>query len=418
MIYADKKIKTNTGYPHWWQLPATIILLLLSNQGVIAATSANTFISEFDLPKEISAANSIIVDTSGNVWFAEKLGKNLTMFNPQTLVFEVYPLPSAWGNIGPSRITFSPQGDIWFSVRRWVESDMEPNILGKFSLSDHRYYRYTLPPHTIPEELIVATDGIVWFLAPDENRLYQFEPASGALQHYAIPTRNAYARAISLDHKGNIWFAEANANQLATFNPATAKFNEYLIPTRFANPGEITVDKKGNIWFVELTANRIGVFYPEWQRFDEALLPTPRSMPSAIKADSRGNIWFLEYRGGKVGLFKPLEATFQEYNIPAFNSQPGAMAIDHQRDILWFSETSTEVKKLGRLDIKAALLAKDRTTDQASESITNKFATDSTNSNYQALLLFMALLLIIAGSGYYYYWHSNKHANKNGAVMK
>jgi streptogramin lyase len=412
MKHTYNKVQTSTGHINWWPLPAYTLLLLLFNHAAIATTSANTLISEFDLPKEISAANSIIVDTSGNVWFAEKLGKNLTMFNPQTKLFEVYPLPNSWGNIGPSIITFSPQGDIWFSVRRWVESDIKTNILGKFSLSDHRYYRYTLPPRTIPEDLIVAADGLVWFLAPDENRLYKFKPESAELQHYNIPTPNAYARAISLDHKGNIWFAEANANQIASFDPVILKFNEYLIPTRFANPGEITVDKEGRIWFVELTANRIGVFYPEWQRFDEAILPTPRGMPSAIKADKHGNLWFLEYRGGKVGLFKPLEATFKEYNIPAFNSQPGALAIDHTRDILWFSETSTEVKKLGRLDIKAALLAK----DQVSDSITNKFATDSSNSNYQALLLFLALLLIIAGSGYY--WHSNKHANKNGVVMK
>jgi len=399
--HVHNKVRTTTGYPLWSQLPV-YVLLLLFNQGAVA----NTPISEFDLPKEISAANSIIIDSSGNVWFTEKVGKNLSMFNPQTGVFEVYPLPVSWGKIGPSKITFSPQGDIWFSVRRWVESDVETNMLGRFSLSEHTYHRYVLPPHTIPEELIVAADGIVWFLAPDENRLYKFEPASAALQDYVIPTRNAYARSISMDQKGNIWFAQANANQLASFNPDTAIFNEYPIPTRFANPGEITVDKEGKIWFVELTANRIGVFYPQRKRFDEAIIPTARSMPVAIKVDTHGNLWFLEYRGGKIGVFNPLDATFREYDIPAFNSQPGAMAIDHQRGILWFSESSTEVKKLGRLDINAALMAENQVTD----SMANKPAADSsvTRSGYTVLLLLLALLLIITGVWYY----------RKGAVTK
>ncbi|NIR14283.1 MAG: hypothetical protein GWN86_10165 [Desulfobacterales bacterium] len=168
-----------------------------------------------------------------------------------------------------------------------------------------------------------------------------------------------------MDKKGNIWFSEANANQVATFIPEARAFHEYKIPTDFANPGELTVDSDGKVWFVELTANRIGVFYPDWGRFDEALIPTPQGMPSAIEADKNGNLWFLEYRGNKVGKFNPADATFREYDIPSFNSQPGALAIDHNRGIVWFSETSTEVRKLGRLSIKEAV-AQNREDDKSS----------------------------------------------------
>ena len=364
--YAQHRESPATGYPLLWQLPAYVMLLMLVNDAV-AVAAGTTPISEFDLPKEISAANSIGLDSSGNVWFAEKIGKNLTMFNRETKVFEVHPLPASWGDVGPSRISFSPQGDIWFSVRRWAESVEQTNILGKFSLADNSYYRYSLSARAVPEELIVDTDGIVWFLAPDENTLYRFNPEINKLKHYVIPTMNAYPRAISLDKKGNIWFAEANANQLGRFTPATAVFREYQIPTPFANPGEITIDGEGKIWFVELTANRIAVFYPDWERFDEALIPTARGMPNAIKADTNGNLWFLEYRGNKVGVFNPVEATFHEYDIPAFNSQPGALAIDHKRGVLWFTESNTEVKKLGQLSIKAALSAKDKTDNAANK---------------------------------------------------
>jgi len=385
------------GYPLLWQLSAYVMLLALFNECAAASTTP-TPISEFDLPKEISAANSIGVDSSGNVWFAEKVGKNLTMFNPETKVFEVHPLPTTWGNVGPSRITFSPQGDIWFSVRRWAESVMETNSVGKFSLSDHSYHRYVLPSHTVPEELVVDTNGIVWFLAPDENRLYQFAPATAALQGYTIPTRNAYPRAISLDKKGNIWFAQANANQLANFDHATAAFHEYKIPTAFANPGEIAIDEQGRIWFVELTANRIGVFYPQWNRFDEVLIPTARGMPNGIKVDANGNLWFLEYRGNKIGVFNPVTASLAEYDIPSFNSQPGALAIDHKRGLLWFSESNTEVKKLGRLDIKAALAAKDKAGTAANE-YTEGLSTDSRITNATPLgWLLLAFVLVITGT--------------------
>ena len=353
-------------------------------------------ITEFDLPTSISAANSISLDRSGNVWVAEKVGKNLSMFDPETKAFKVHPLPASWGNVGPSRITFSPRGDIWFSVRRWVDSVEEINILGKFSLTDNSFHRYSLSTRAVPEELLVDADGIVWFLTPDENTLYRFDPESTKLEHYLIPTMNAYPRAISLDKKGNIWFAEANANQLGRFTPVTAEFHEYQIPTPFANPGEITIDGEGRIWFVELTANRIGVFYPDWERFDEALIPTSRGMPNAIEADTNGNLWFLEYRGNKVGMFNPVEAEFQEYDIPAFNSQPGALAIDHERGILWFTESNTEVKKLGQLSIKAALSVKDKTDQEANEySEGLSVQPGMTRSTYLLVLLFVLAITSI-----------------------
>jgi len=380
-----------TGYPFLWWLPAYVMLLVLFSEAAVA--SATTLISEFDLPKEISAANSIAVDSSGNVWFAEKIGKNLTMFSPETKVFEAHPLPASWGDVGPSRISFSPQGDIWFSVRRWAESVEQTNILGRFSLADNSYQKFSLSNQAIPEELLVDADGIVWFLAPDENTLSRFNPETGKLIRYPIPTMNAYPRAISMDNKGDIWFAEANANQLGRFTPATTTFYEYQIPTPFANPGEITIDEQGKIWFVELTANRIGVFYPDRERFDDVLIPTARGMPNAIQADADGNLWFLEYRGNKVGLFNPVAATFYEYDIPAFNSQPGALALDHKRGILWFTESNTEVKKLGRLSIKAALSATDKTSEAANKYPEVSPAQASMVGPAYLLLLLVALVI-------------------------
>ncbi len=334
------------------QLSVCSALLMLA---VTAVAGGPAPISEFDLPKAISAANSIGVDQSGNVWFAEKIGKNLGKFDPVEQAFTVYPLPDSWGGVGSSSIALSPRGDIWFSVRRWADSVEAVNILGRFNVGDHSYHRHVLSAGVVPEELLVDTEGVVWFLAPDDNALCRFNPETEEFRSFVIPTGNAYPRGIDLDEEGNIWFSEANTNQLAKFTPATAEFSEYQIPTPFANPGDVTVDGEGKVWFVELTTNRIGVFYPDRERFDEALIPTSRGMPNAIEADRNGNLWFLEYRGNKVGMFNPVEAVFQEYEIPSFNSQPGALAIDHDNGVLWFTESSTEVRKLGRIALQSVL---------------------------------------------------------------
>ena len=331
-----------------------------------SAASAGA-IEEFVLPEGVSAPFSIDVDSTGKVWFAEKVGKALTVFDPQTGRFEGHPLPPDWGNLGLSAIAIGPRDRIWFTVHRWAESDADINILGEFAPADAAFTRHVLEdpadyngakrPAVVPEDLLVDRQGSVWFLAPGANRLYRYDPAARRLKGYPIPTINGYPRGLSIAGDNVLWFVETNVNKIAKFDPATEAFREYVIPTKFSNPAKSAVDARGRVWFVEMSTNRLGVFYPEMERFDEALIPTPRSLPAALAVDGDGNVWFLEYRGNKVGVFDPDMATFREFDIPTYGSEPGDMAIDGKRGRLWFSEASTEAKRLGMLSLTAALAA-------------------------------------------------------------
>ena len=316
-------------------------------------------ITEFALPKGVSAPQAIAVDGAGHVWFTEKVGKSLTMFDPEKKSYSVHALPASWGGVGPFRVVSGSGGDLWFSLRRWADSESEINLLGQFIPDRNVFRKHLLPKGIVPEDLAVDRDGIVWFLNPDQNRIHRFRPVDADLQGYLIPTDNGYPRGIALDDKNGLWFAEANINRIGRFDRVDHTFREYDIPTPFANPGGITVDGSGRIWFVELTANQIGVFYPKMERFDEVIIPTLNGLPNAIVADDQGHIWFLEYRGSKVGRFDPVQATFREFNIPTFNSLPGELAIDRKRGRLWFSETGTEARKLGMIAIADALAAPD-----------------------------------------------------------
>lgn len=315
-------------------------------------------IKEFVFPEGLSSPNAIAVDSENRVWFTEKVGKNLSMFDPEKEEFRVYPIPSSWGNLGPSRIALSPDGEVWFTVHRWAEGAADTNIVGRFTPSDGSFKRYIISTKATPEELLADKNGFVWFLAPDENKLYRFNPEDSSLKGLLIPTLNSYPRGLMIDKKGNIWFAEANANKIGFFSPERSEFDEYEIPTSFSNPGDIAVDSMGRIWFTELNTDRLGMLSPDSWIFNEAIIPTSRSLPISIVADRNGNIWFLEYRGNKVGVFHPVEAAFREFDIPTFNSLPGEMAIDPERGILWFSETDTQAKRLGMLSIKDALMEK------------------------------------------------------------
>ena len=344
--------------------PLWLGVILMTGSGDVQA--AEPAIQEFVIPDGISSPNSIAIDPSGNVWFAEKVGKSLSMFDSKERAFKVYRLPANWGDVGPSLVASGPKGEIWFSVRRWAASEDDTNFLGQLDSITGSFRKHILSSSeengmrkdlddVKPEDLLVDRNGVVWFLSPDENKLYSFDSGGIGLRGFSIPTPNSYPRGIAIDKAGTIWFAEANENKIGKFDPSNAKFSEFDIPTAFANPGAITVDGAGKVWFVEMSANRLGVFYPDLIRFDEALLPAKGSMPNAIVADGDGKIWFLEYMGNKIGRFDPIESKFEEFTIPTSGSLPGDMAIDLERGLLWFSETNTEAKKLGMLSIEAAL---------------------------------------------------------------
>ncbi len=327
---------------------------------------AAPMILEIEVPDNIGSPNSISVDDDGKVWFAEKVGKNLVGFDPELNEFEIHALPSDWGNVGPSRIALAPDGSIWFTVSRWANSEDVTWYLGQLEPATGTFRRYILvnpnPPggedasevHVTPDDLLIDQNGTVWFLSPDDNNVYSFMPETEGLQGYPIPTPNSYPKGIAIASSGAIWFTQANANKIARFVPSTAAFSEYPIPTPFANPETLSVDGMDRVWFVELRTNRLSAFYPEDERFYEASIPTSGGLPNAIEADIQGGIWFLEYLGNKVGVFDPVSAQFKEFVIPTFSSLPSDLAIDDSRDRLWFSQSSTEAKRLGMLSLSKA----------------------------------------------------------------
>lgn len=325
-----------------------------------ADSATPTPIREVLLPEGLSSAQSMAIDSTGRVWFTEKVGKNLAMYDPDKKEFSTHPLPASWGKIGFSNMAMAPDGDIWFTVTRWIESAEEPHILGRFSPADGYFTKYAIPHGSIPEELTVDSNGAVWFVASNKNYLYRVDPKSFALKGYPIPTADGNPKSLAADQNGHIWFAESTANKIGEFAPGQEVFYEHELLTQFANPGRISIDKQGRVWFVEVTANRIGVYSPEHKRFDEVIIPTPSSSPVALVNDDHGNVWFLEYKGNKVGVFNPEKATFHEFDIPSFGSLPADMAIDRKRSLLWFTQSSTEAKRLGVIAIDEVLAEIDR----------------------------------------------------------
>ncbi|MBQ62108.1 MAG: hypothetical protein CMQ19_08530 [Gammaproteobacteria bacterium] len=374
-----------------------ICQLLLCNLASAQGANESSPITEFELPESLSASFAIDMDRDGRIWFTEKVGRNLAMFDPDGEQFAVYPLPDSWGRVGPSQLTVTG-GDVWFTIRRWADDVTQTNVLGKFSTSTGAYVRYEISLDASPQEIVADDKGMLWLLAADSNQLFRVDPVNGKVLSYEIPTPNSNPQGLSVGLNGDIWFSEPNANQIGRFS--SGFFEEYKVPTAFSNPGDTAVDDQGNIWFAQRAANRLGVLYPELNRFDEALVPTIGALPHAIELDDDGRVWFLEYRGNKVGVFNPTLARFDEFEIPRYNTFPGEMVFDPKRGALWFTESNAEITQLGKLSINLANLPAISTVTKGGETrIATRTATGGAQVEYSTLYtaLSLAALLFVAG---------------------
>lgn len=376
------------------QILSALILMLASFYP--GSVMGSTPVKEIKLPSGLSSPGSLAVGPSGKVWFAEKVGKHLAAYDPDMEKFELHVLPSSWGNIGPGKIAMGPDGDVWFTVHRWAEGLEKTDIIGRFSPSAETFQKYKIPNAT-PEELKIDPGGTVWVL--DADKLFKFDPNTSELNSYTIPTPNSHPRGLVMDQVGMLWFVEANANKVAGFSPDKNIFGEVGIPTQFFSPSGTAIDDDGNVWFTGLNANMLAVYYPEKRIFNQINVPTPRGLPNNIVHDGQGGVWFLEYRGNKIGYFDPNSAIIREYEIPTYNSLPIGLAIDTKRGVLWFSQTSTESRRLGKVSIKEA--------KAASVALEAGQAPDKTE-NSAAIFIAAALFAISAVGAYLFFKRENK----------
>jgi len=72
-----------------------------------------TLIKEVALPEGLSSAQSMAIDSAGRVWFTEKVGRKLAVYDPEKKEFATYSLPASWGKTGFSNMALGPDGEIW-----------------------------------------------------------------------------------------------------------------------------------------------------------------------------------------------------------------------------------------------------------------------------------------------------------------
>jgi len=268
---------------------------------------------------------------------------------------------------------------------------------------------YDLPRKTIePHDVIVDSDGIVWFSNFGEQLLGRLDTKTGKVTEFPVPLlRNGFPTGmldLETDLEGNLWLAMMYQGGIARFDKKTSTFTTWRVPPEFTNeetqqsmvgpqhwevdgkvwlndaggatgiyrmdmatgkfehwspykdvPGPHSVygiysDSRNNLFFLDFGGENVGRIDAKTGELKLIRTPTPRSRPRRGRMDGQDRLWFGEFYGGKIGMFDTKTEQFQEWPVPTPFTAPYDVVLDKNGEV-WGA--GMEADRVMRMDPKS-----------------------------------------------------------------
>jgi streptogramin lyase len=212
-------------------------------------------------------------DSYDNLWLTLLNTDQIVEYDPSTGTTYSSTTPSS--NAGLQGITVSPfDGSVWFAeaytgrIGHLIPCSSSSCPITEFS-----------PPAGMTLQgliqVVVDKNGVVWFTVHDGNEFGSFNPSTGEWQLFPIGycpdsyvdgCETGLPNAIDTDASGEVWFSEHIGGRIARYDPASGNLVEYMMPTSSAIctkdctpyswwmwPGE-----NGLVWFAAFGLGEIG----------------------------------------------------------------------------------------------------------------------------------------------------------------
>ena len=223
------------------------------NQIVMFDPSANTF-KEYPLPTAGAVPGGIAIDKNRNVWFTEEITDKIGRLDPLTGNITEFQIPTP--DSIPIQTVIDEHGSVWFT-------ESKAGKIGRINPESGVITEFQPQNGTLlgPTGITITPDGSIWFSEHAGNRITQFEVQNQTFRSYAIPTAQAFPFGITY-HANRLWFVEHIANAIGSLDLATDTFSNFPIPNNSSDVQLLSTDQVGNVWFTLPASNVLGVLTP------------------------------------------------------------------------------------------------------------------------------------------------------------
>ncbi|MCW8915359.1 MAG: hypothetical protein OQK24_05830 [Magnetovibrio sp.] len=214
------------------------------------------------------------------------------------------------------------------------------NYLARLNPETGDIFHKDLKDEPGPHNLIVGSDGMVWYSGNLEGYIGRYDPKSDTIEKIEMPEPDAddpHTLVFDADEQ-NIWFTVQWGNYVGRLELETRKVDLIPVPTSSSRPYGIIVAPDGTPWIVLLGTDKMASVDPKTLKLTEHNI-APGARPRRIGVTSDGRLYYTDYRRGYIGRLDPNTGQVDEWALPAGrNSNPYGMAVDNQ-DRIWVVET-------------------------------------------------------------------------------
>jgi len=217
-----------------------------------------------DVP--LKHAQSLAIDSKGNVFVGMILGDGLSRWDRETKKVTTFPIPpSITGGHGslPYGVVADKNDVIWIALAR------RGKIL-KFDPKTNQFAEYIAPTNpSFIRRLNVDAKNNIWFPIFSSGELVHLDQTTGTLKAWKVPAQVSAPYDVQ-EYDGKIWIADAGQEStLIQFDPKTEKFTFYPSPQPNADKPKIQITREGAIWYSPRSSRDypgLGVLYPDMDR--------------------------------------------------------------------------------------------------------------------------------------------------------
>jgi streptogramin lyase len=213
---------------------------------------------------------------------------------------------------------------------------------------------YELPRKQVqPHDVIVDSDGLVWFSHFGEALLSRMDPATGEVREFPLPVLKKGLPVGTLDletdRDGNLWIGMMQQGGIAKFDKRSETVQAFPVPDQWQTNGgtfqQATAANShvdGKVWSKNSEGNlllRLDLATGKWENLGALKDPaTNRNIAMyGMPSDRENNVYLLDISGGNIGRLDAKTLQLSVYRTPIVNSRPRRGRVDAQ-DRLWFGE--------------------------------------------------------------------------------
>jgi streptogramin lyase len=314
-------------------------------------SSSSAFMAEYPVPFSNGNPLNLTVESGGGrIWFtmpdANAIGR-LVVTSTEEFHFTQFVLPTP--DSGPHDLAFDGEA-IWFT-------EFEANQIGRLDLNSGEILEFAIPlsptmaiTESSPAGISVAPSGDVWFAERAANSISRFDPETATFTRYAYAPAGALPEEIIAAGDGEIWFTAPGRDRVVQYlvNMDWIDIPVSLGPGQpLLAPGGLVLDNSGSAWATVPEMDMIGIYIPAtfslWRWF---MLPGSGIGPTAI-AYSRDNVdgthylWYVGSEGGLAG--RLAVSSFGnvvhqgQLGMSSADSLPTDIVIDED-DLVWIAD--------------------------------------------------------------------------------